>query len=111
MDCHVRYTNSLHKLDPKRFSITTQKKGTSAYLWVFDPIDSVAPSSEWIISDTYDVLASIKYIVEDEGCIIPDINNVKNTWNGQRGEVWGIKDTNHEGGRVQMLAEDDYGEI
>ena len=26
--CHVRYTHSLHKFDPKKFSIATPKKGT-----------------------------------------------------------------------------------
>ena len=30
----VRYTHSLHKLDPKNISIETPKKGTSAYLWI-----------------------------------------------------------------------------
>ena len=29
---HVRYTHSLHKLDPNFSSIATQKKETSAYL-------------------------------------------------------------------------------
>ena len=56
VDCHVWYKKSLHKLDPKKFSIETPKKGTSAYLWIFDPIDDVAPSSERIISNTYDLV-------------------------------------------------------
>ena len=79
VDCHVWYTNPLHKLDPKKFSIATPKKGTSAYIRIFDTIGGVAPSSERIISDTHDVLTSINYIVEAEGCIIPDVKNVKNT--------------------------------
>ena len=44
VEFHVWYTNSLHKLDPKIFSIAMPKKETSAYLWIFDPIDGVAPS-------------------------------------------------------------------
>ena len=108
---HVRYTHSLHKFDSKRFSTSTPKKGTSAYPQIFDPIDIVDPSSKWIISDTYDVLTSIKYIVEAEGCIIPDVKNVKNTQNGRQREVWGGKGAFHGGKRVQMLAGDDYGAI
>ena len=56
VDCNVRYTYLLHKLDPKRFSIATRKKGTSAYLRIFGPIDGVTQSSERIISNTYDLL-------------------------------------------------------
>ena len=84
VDFRVRYTHSFHKLDPKRFSITTPKKGILAYPLIFDPIDRVIPSSEWIISDTYHVITSIKYIVESKGFIIPDVNNVKNTQTGRR---------------------------
>ena len=43
VDFHVRYTHSLHKSDPKKFSIDTPKKGTSAYLRIFGPIDGVSP--------------------------------------------------------------------
>ena len=56
VDFHVRYTHSLHKLDPKRFSITTPKKGTLAYLSMFDQIAGVAPSSKRIIYETYNVI-------------------------------------------------------
>ena len=80
--CHVWYTNPLHKLYPKIFSIATLKKGTLAYLIIFNPIDSVAPSSKVILSNRYDVLTSIKYIVEDEDCIIPDVKNVKTCGRG-----------------------------
>ena len=62
-----------------------------------------------IISDRYDVITSIKYIVEVEGCIIPDVKNVKNTRKGRQREAWGIKDTNHEGNILRMLDEDEYG--
>ena len=105
-DFHVRYNHSLHKLYPKHFSIETSKKGTSAYLRMFDPMDGFYPSRKHIISDTYDVLTSIKYIVEDEGCIIPDVKNVKNTRKLRRREVWESKDTNNGGKRARMLAED-----
>ena len=111
VDCHVRYTHSLHKLDSKRFSIETPKKVTSAYLRIFYPIDDIAPSIERIISDMYDVLTSIKYIVEDEGCIIPDVNNANKTWKMRRRGAWGIKDNNHGGKMVLILAEDDNGVI
>ena len=67
VDFNVMYTHSLHKLDLKFFIISTPRKGTSSCLWTFYPIDRVAPSSKRIISDTYDVLTSIKYIMEDEG--------------------------------------------
>ena len=56
VDDHVRYTHSLHKLDLKKFIIEMSKKRTIAYLWIFDPIDSVAPSSERIMYNTYGVL-------------------------------------------------------
>ena len=78
VDCHVRYTHSLHTIYSKQFSITTPKKVTPYYLRIFDPIDGVAPSSKRIICDTYDALTSIKYIVEAEGCTIPDVKNAKN---------------------------------
>ena len=107
VDCHVRYTHSLHKLDSKRFSIETPNKVTSAYLRIFYPIDDIAPSIERIISDMYDVLTSIKYIVEDEGCIIPDVNNAKNTLKGRRREAWGSKDTNCGRKSLQIFSEDD----
>ena len=35
VDYHVRYTHSLHKLDPKTCSIATPKKGTPSYLHFF----------------------------------------------------------------------------
>ena len=78
LDCCVRYTHLLHKLDRERFGIEILQKITSAYPKIFDPIDRVSPSSERIISNTYDVLTPIKYIAEAKGCIIPDVNNVKN---------------------------------
>ena len=53
--CHVRYTHSYHKLDPKTFSIATPKKGTSAYLQIFDTIGGVASSIEKIIHVIYDL--------------------------------------------------------
>ena len=56
VDCHVRYTDFLHELDPAKFIIATPKKGTPDYLQIFDSIDGVYPSSEYIISNTYDVL-------------------------------------------------------
>ena len=111
VNCHVRYTHSLHTLDPKQFSIATPKKEIPAYLWIFDPIDGVDPSSKHIISYMYDGITSIKYIVEAEGCIIPDVKNVKNTRKGRQREVWGSKDTNHGIKRVRMLADDDYSTI
>ena len=61
MDFHVRYTHSLPKFDPKVFIIVTPKKVTSDYIWIFDPIDGVAPSNKQIIYDTYYLLASINY--------------------------------------------------
>ena len=110
MDYHVRYTHPLHKFDPKRFSIAMPKKVTSTYLLIFDLIDDAAPSSKHIISDTYDVRTSIKYIAEPKGCTIPDVKNVKNSRKGRQREVWGCEETNHVLNRVRMLAEDDYGE-
>ena len=64
-----------------------------------------------IIYNTYDLLTSIKYIVEAEGCIILDVKNVNKTWKRQRRKAWGVKDTNHGGKRVLILADDDNGEI
>ena len=87
VECHVWYKNSLHKLDTKKFSIATPKKGTSSYLQIFYPIDSITTSSKRIISDMFDVLTSIKYIVEAEGCIITNVKNLKNTRKGRRREV------------------------
>ena len=55
----------------------------------------------------YDVLISIKYIVEDRYCIVPDFKNVENMQKGRQREAWGIKDTNNGGNIVQVLAEDD----
>ena len=43
VNCHVRYTHSLHKLYPKKISITTPKKGKSAYLRIFGPIEGITP--------------------------------------------------------------------
>ena len=86
MDCHVRYTNSLQKLDQEEFSTEMKKKGTPAYLQIFDPIDGVGPSIKRIISYTYDVLTSIKYNVDTKGFIIPDFKNVKNTRKGRQRE-------------------------
>ena len=45
VDYHIRYTHSLHKLYPICLSTATPKKGTSAYLRIFDTIDVVVPSS------------------------------------------------------------------
>ena len=46
--------------------------------------------------------------MEAEGCIIPDVINVKNPKKGRRRGVWGSKNINNGGNRVQMLVEDDY---
>ena len=69
----------------KTFSIATPKKVISSYLQIFDTIDGVASSIERIIYDTYDLLTSIKYIVEAEGCIILESKNVNKTWKGRIG--------------------------
>ena len=71
--------------------IATTKKWISTYLGIFDTIGGVAPSIEKIIYNMYDLLTSIKYIVEDEGCIIPDAKNVNKTWKGRRREAWGLR--------------------
>ena len=84
-------THSQHKLDPKKFSIATPKKGSSAYPRTFDTIGGVASSIEHIIYDTYDLLTSIKYIVEAEGCIIPDANNVIKIGRGIEGKLGGVR--------------------
>ena len=76
----IIYLRNCLIIDPKKFSIATPKKGISAYLWIFDAIDGVTPSIEKIIYNTYDLLTSIKYIMEAEGCIIPDFINVNKTW-------------------------------
>ena len=65
------------------FSIATPKKVISAYLQIFDTIDGVTSSIERIIYNTYDLLTSIKYTVEVEGCIILDPKNVNKTWKGR----------------------------
>ena len=104
---HIHSINYIRK----RFSIATPKKGTSAYLWIFDTIDGVAPSIKKIIYDTYDLLASIKYTMEAEGCIIPDVNNVNKTWKKRRREAWGVKDSNHGEKRVLVLPKDNNYEI
>ena len=111
VDCPVWYTNSLHKLDPKKFSTATPQKGKPAYLWILDQIDGISSSRERIISDTYSVLISIMYIVEAEGFIIPGVKNVRNVWKVQRREYWGSKETNYRGKSVGILAKDDYGAI
>ena len=59
----------------------------------------------------YDLLTSIKYIVEAKGYIIPDVKNANKMWKGQKREAWGVKDTNHGGKRVLILTEDDNGAI
>ena len=82
VDFHFWYTYSLHKLYPKGLSIWNPKKVTSAYFWIFGIIYNVTPSNEWIISDTYGVLTSIKYIMEAKGCIILNVNNMKLTVRG-----------------------------
>ena len=92
-------------------SIANPKKGILAYLLIFDTIDGVSPSMEKIIYDTYDILTSINYIMEAEGCIISDVNNVNKPWKRPRREAWRVKDTNHGRKRVLMLANDDYGKI
>ena len=111
VECHVRYTHSLHKLYPKKFITITLKKGTSEYLRILDSIDGVATSRKWIISNMYDLLTSIKYIMESKGCIVPDVKNVKNTRKGRLREAWESKDTNHGRKRMRMLAKDDCGAV
>ena len=53
----------------------------------------------------------MKYIVEAQVFIIPDVNNMENTLRGRQREAWGGKYINYRGKRVRMLAEDDYGAI
>ena len=67
VDFHVRYTHSLHKLNPKKFSIATSRKVTSAYLRILGPIDDVTPSSKRIICETHDLLTLIDYIMKTKG--------------------------------------------
>ena len=49
--------------------------------------------------------------MEAKGCIIPDVNNANKTWKMRRRGAWGIKDNNHGGKMVLILAEDDNGVI
>ena len=91
VDFCASYTHSLNNLDPKKFSTAIPNKWTSYYLCIFDPIDGISPSSEQIICDRYDVLTSIKYIVEAESCTIPDVKNVKTCGMGGEGKFGGVR--------------------
>ena len=106
VDMNVRYTESYHKDDPRKFSITTPKKGTSAYLRIFDPgPKGIAPTSERILQDTSGVLEAIMIIIEQNGCIVDDMNARK----GKRRQTGLTKSSNLGGKRERKQKLDDYG--
>jgi hypothetical protein len=56
--------------DPRKFSMSTLKRGSSAYLRVNDPIDGIASTSERIIQDINRVFDSMVLIHAKKGCVI-----------------------------------------
>ena len=69
--------------DPRKFSMSTPKRGSSAYLRVNDPFQGVAPTSERIIQDIDRVFDSMVLICAKKGCVIDD----GSTQNGHRQEA------------------------
>jgi hypothetical protein len=86
---HIVFTNHLPADDPRKFSMSTPKRGLHAYLrvWNTPAVDGAAqeggcPGSKRIIEDTDKFLFAIQEIRKFKGCIVPGLGERK----GHRGE-------------------------
>ena len=70
---HMALTAHLSEEDPRKFSLSTPKRGASAYLCAWEG----APSSRHIIEDTNKFLYAIKVISDFEGIVVPGLGNQK----------------------------------
>jgi len=104
---HMAATMNLEDDDPRKFSMSTPKRGASAYLRVNDPVEGVAPTSERIIQDIDRVFDSMVLIRAKKGCVIDDAS----VRNGHRQEaaMVGREGGDRRGGaRVRKLDKHDY---
>ena len=70
---HISLTSHLKEDDPKKFTLSTPKRGSSAYHRVWEQV----PSSKRIIEDTNKFLHAIKVISQHEGVVVPGLGNRK----------------------------------
>ena len=86
---HMSVTSHLNDDDPKKFSLSTPKRGSSAYLRVWEGI----PSSHRIIEDTNKFLTAIHVIAVNKGIVVAGLGTRK----GHRSE--GARNLKKRGGR------------
>jgi hypothetical protein len=68
---HIIYTNRLDPTDPKKFSLSTPSRASSAYRRVWEG----APSSKRIIQDISKLTFNMSSIVQHKGCVVPGLGN------------------------------------
>jgi hypothetical protein len=67
---HVSLTYQLLNDNPKKFSFSTPKEISRAYLRLVDPESGGAPSSKWIIQDCEKCIRSVEIIRQAGGKIV-----------------------------------------
>jgi hypothetical protein len=82
---HVIVTTDLADDDPKKFSTSTPKRGTSAYLRIWDPVSGTAPSSTRIIQDCGKVLSAMQAIYAARGAKVDGLGDRKGKRDGGAG--------------------------
>ena len=99
---HVNLTHELEENDPKKFSISTPNRGSSAFLRVLEEI----PTSKRIIHDVKKVLVSLEIVRKARG---RKVQGVGNSNYGKRHIKSKLKKSNNPTGK-RMQAKDNYGE-
>ena len=89
---HAARTSRLPCADPKKFSLPTPTRASSAFrrAWTGDPV------SKRHKQDTGKLACSVQQIVNNEGCVVPSLGN-----SGKRHDSEGKKSLNWGGKRIR----------
>jgi hypothetical protein len=100
---HIVYTASLPEDDERKFSMSTPKRGLSAYRRVYDPDTGGCPSSRRIIQDVDKVITSLEAINDCSGVVVQALGDRK----GHRQKAAGVTSKAERGGARFRDAEKD----
>eukprot|EP00978_Attheya_sp_CCMP212_P008683 scaffold20425_cov45-Attheya_sp.AAC.1 len=106
VDHHVLYTQLLPEEDDQKFSMSTPKRGASAYKRLLDVDSGNSPTSERIIQDINKVFKSLQTIRDHEGTMVEGLGN-----RGGKRALNNPTPTSRGGYRPRKQGEFDYGNM
>ena len=104
---HIQLTTDYDDDDARKFSLSTPKRGSSAYRRLLHPVTGVVPSSKRILQDCDLVYLSMRAVLEAKGCAISELS-VRTGHRAVAARAGGAVGT-RGGKRTRKQAEDDFG--